>query len=139
MLVVKTYLAPSSGDIGGVGLFAGQDIKQGETVFVLNPQFDMLIDKNSVYSLPEAFREFVLCHGYDREDYPFIILCCDNAKYANHSDDPNVGTAYSGTTQWDFMHTSVALRDIKCGEEMTEDYGRIYSTERSCQQNADFF
>lgn len=137
MMLVKSYLAPSS--VGGVGLFADQDIAAGEIVFVLDARYDNLISKSEVDSLPEVFKEFVLRHGYEREDYPFIVLCCDNAKYANHSDDPNVGTG-NLDGKWDFMHTSIALRDIKRGEEMTENYGLIYTKSKTiCQKDAEFF
>jgi hypothetical protein len=42
------------------------------------------------------------------------VLCSDNAKFMNHSDEPNVDSG--GVTE------DVALRDIQPGEELTCDY-----------------
>lgn len=50
-----------------------------------------------------------------------LLLCADNARWINHSDDPNVDTTLP------LFHTQNidrALRDIAAGEELTMDYTR---------------
>jgi SET domain-containing protein len=50
-----------------------------------------------------------------------VVLCGDNARYMNHSDQSNTGNGDHETT--------VALRGIQVGEELTDNYktSRDYS------------
>ena len=42
-------------------------------------------------------------------------MCIDNEKYINHSDDPNCVFTADG-------NKAIAARDIKAGEEITQNY-----------------
>ena len=47
------------------------------------------------------------------------INCGDNAKYINHSDNPNIISVFDDTSEVD---NSIAARGIAIGEELTLDY-----------------
>ena len=49
------------------------------------------------------------------------ILCCDNARFINHSNTPNIQSDFST----DRYGVDVAARDIETGEELTIDYGSV--------------
>ena len=57
-------------------------------------------------------------YGYYSQRLDCIIVCLDNARYVNHSDEPNSGAPANGDPL-----CSVALRDILPGEEIFENYG----------------
>jgi uncharacterized protein len=120
MLVISSYLDRS--EIEGIGLFAGQDIKEGDIVWYLDPSIDQIFTKDDFkdlcFSQAEDQSERFKKWSYKREnDY---VLCADNTKFSNHSDTPNLG---GDNKQYD-----VALRDIKRGEELTYDY-RVFDKE----------
>ena len=86
--------------IHGFGLFARQDIKKGEIIsietnFIKKPITEPLDKEWKTYS-------------YRYND--FYILPLDNGRFINHSSNPNV------------IEAMIAARDIKAGEELTEDY-----------------
>lgn len=110
---VKTRLAPSK--IHGVGVHALRDIPKGQKLYT-----DMM---TKLYNLP--YKEFNNLFPTVRklllEQWPQIIngsaFAYPNARlqaYMNHSDDPNYDAV-----------NDVTLRDIKSGEEITEDYRKI--------------
>jgi SET domain-containing protein len=109
---VKTYLAPSK--INGVGLFANQDIAKGQPTWELNPDFDRVWTEEQWHRLPAALREEIEKWVYVSVATNEYILCSDNARFYNHSDDPNVGE--------DGNYIERALRDIAKGEEILTDY-----------------
>lgn len=110
---VRTKLAPSQ--IDGIGVFALRDIKKGEPLFT-----DMM---TKLYNLP--YSEFDKLRPEVAENllqsFPLIVKGSAFAypltrtqAFLNHSEEPN----------YDAM-TDIALRDIKAGEEVTEDYRKI--------------
>lgn len=111
--IVKTRIAPS--DIQGVGVFALRDIEKGEKLYAnLFPQLYSLSYANFGKLLKEV-KQLLL------ERWPQVINGSKFAypdtniqAYMNHADDPN----YDG-------QTDMALRDIKEGEEITEDYRKV--------------
>lgn len=108
---VKTRLAPSP--IHGVGVFALRDMKKGEKLHT-----DMI---PKIYNLP--FPQFIELRPEVREQilsqFPQVVNGSAFAHpttrlqaYMNHADEPN-------------SDGDVLLRDVKEGEEITEDYRRI--------------
>ncbi len=116
MLLVDTKLG-SSGH-RGLGLFAKQRIPKGTKIWTFHPGFDQEFDPAQVESLPEAARRLVYRYCYINEDTGKIVLCADDARFMNHSDDPNATSLVEG----DEEGSTVAVRDIEPGEEITVDY-----------------
>lgn len=119
MMVVPTYVGPSR--IEGVGIFAGSKISQGDVIWVLDEQFDLLVPEGVLQELSDLQRTF-----FDRYTYPhkykpgFLVLEFDHGRFMNHSPAPN-----TDFTTWD---TAWAIRDIDEGEEITCNYAEFDST-----------
>ena len=120
MLLIKTKIGPSK--IAGIGLFADQLISKGAPVWKLMPDFDIEITKDDLTKLSEPAREQVLNYVYMNRRKGTYILCFDDARFFNHSSNPNVSSSE------DDGITDVALRDIQIGEELTQDYGNFDGT-----------
>ncbi len=114
MLTVKTYLKYS--EIHGLGCFAGEDIKKGQTVWRLDPGIDLVFTEEELKKLPDSFSEFLKVYAYSplNDTEKKYILCADHARHMNHDENPNLLETPDGL--------NVALRDIKAGEELTCDY-----------------
>ncbi len=126
MLLKKTVVKVSP--IAGVGLFADQDIKKGEIVWQYTPesctllteeQLDVLV--NSFHKTEKDLIKYYLTYSYFQKFLNSLVFCLDNGRYVNHSEEPNLvaPTDLPYDVAWQY---SVALRDIKKGEELTENY-----------------
>lgn len=109
---VNCTLKPSP--IHGVGVFAIRDIPQGTCIAEESPEIECVILSEDEFSrlMPEVQHE-VLEHTVFIEGEPIAFIspnsACNFRSYLNHSDEPNTDGRY-------------ALRDIKKGEELTEDF-----------------
>lgn len=111
MNLVKTYIDKSN--ISGIGLFADEFIAKGTKVWHLD-ELDLIISYEKFEFLSEIEKEFIIKYAYtEKGNY---ILCSDNARFYNHSFNPNV----ESVGQYE-----VAKIDIQKGEEMTCDYFKI--------------
>jgi len=119
MLLVKTKLNLSP--IHGIGLFADQFIAAGATTWRFEPNFDIEKTAEEIAAMPEHIRLWFKHYAYLDWHVNAFILCVDDARFINHSDDPNVQTDYSAHA----YGTDFALRDIQPGEEITIDYRLI--------------
>lgn len=114
MLLVRTTLRASP--IHGIGLFAAEDIASGTLVWRFAPGLDQRLDDVALAALSDAAREQVLGYAYVDARTGERILCGDDARFFNHSADPNVGDVPGNP------YECVALRDIAVGDEITSDY-----------------
>lgn len=113
MLLVRTYLAPSS--IEGLGIFAAEDIRAGTRIWQSDPDFDVHISMARYEAAPPQLRELLDRYAYPAPDRPgFLIFESDNGRFMNHSRQPN--------TDFSTIGIGWALRDIAAGEEITCDY-----------------
>ncbi len=112
MLLVRTYLAPSS--IDGLGLFAAEDIPKGTITWEFYPEIDIVLEE---FCLTKVQFEFVTKYAFQDKQLGKWILSADDDRFTNHSDNPNTGPLPDGRM--------VALRDIKRGEEITSNYYHI--------------
>lgn len=113
MMLVKTYVAPSG--IEGVGVFAGEAIAKGTTLWRFDARFDRTLTIEELEALPEGVRAFLEKYSYPHHaEEGIIVLELDNGRFMNHSTEPN--------TDFSQMDFGYALRDIKAGEELTCDY-----------------
>ena len=126
--MVKSILSDKvevrTNSLNGKGIFAKENIKKGEIVFIKGGH---ILTRNQIFSSGVINSYFPISDEYflgatNREEEDEIKL------YQNHSCNPNVG-----------LHgeiTFVAMRDIKQDEELTVDYAFIdnedYSFKCTC-------
>lgn len=115
MLKVKSYLATSK--VHGIGLFAGEGIKEGTTVWQFNPYIDQVFTIRKFRTICSSVNHFGLQHlyasSYKRNDKYYYIT--DNARFINHSSE-NFNIMFSDD------NTEIACHDIKKDEEILENY-----------------
>lgn len=110
---VKVRIAPS--DIHGVGVRAIFDIPKGSRLFADNmPSVYTLAYANFGKLFPEIKQILLERWPQIVNGSAFIYPDARIQAYMNHSDDPN----------YDAIN-DVLLRDVKGGEEITEDYRKI--------------
>lgn len=110
---ITTRIAPSK--IHGVGVFAMRDLPKGTKLYAdIMPRLYNLPHRYFSFLFPEV-REMML------ERFPQIVNGSNFVHpdtriqaFMNHSDDPNYDAK-----------EDILLRDVKKGEEITEDYRRI--------------
>ncbi|HSB05409.1 MAG TPA: SET domain-containing protein [Thermodesulfobacteriota bacterium] len=119
MLLVKARVDKSP--IHGLGLFAAEFIPKGTQAWRFTPGFDLDLDPHILNTQPDHFRDQLLHYGYIDSRLNRYILCCDGARFINHSDTPNIRPDFS----LDRYGVDIAVRDIEIGEEITIDYNSI--------------
>ena len=109
MLLIDTYLDKSK--INGVGVFAKENVKKGEKIKEVRPEFEIEFDKENLPRMPLALARMVDNYAYEREKgSKIVVLGIDHEKYINHSDEPSVND------------DGIALKDINIGDEITINY-----------------
>jgi hypothetical protein len=116
MLLVKTKIGPSP--IAGIGLFANEYIKKGTLVWQYHPDIDLLFSKEQIDTLSPVSKEQFYKYAFLDKKYNKYMLCGDDGRFFNHSDEPNCDDSKDDIT--------IALRDILPGEELTVDYWSFY-------------
>jgi SET domain-containing protein len=119
MLLVKTTL--SSSTIHGLGVVAIDAIDKGTPIWQFKEGFDLEKSPEEIAKLPEIAREWFKTYGYHDHRLNQYILSFDNARFINHSDDPNVRPDFEGHR----CGIGVASRPIAAGEELTINYREI--------------
>ncbi|MFM7102426.1 MAG: SET domain-containing protein [Verrucomicrobiota bacterium] len=116
MILIPVRVAPSR--IHGLGLFAVGPLPRGTPVWRWVPGFDQSFSAERFAALPAVAQAHLKWFAYVDRDSGCRILSGDHACFMNHDPSPNTGlpagSAASGTT--------VALRDLAAGEELTCDY-----------------
>ena len=103
----------------GYGVVAVQDIPKG-TITWVQDQLDNVYTPKDVEIMNDFSKEMIDKYTF-RNGKGNFVMCWDISKYVNHSFKSNcISTAY------DF---EIAVRDIKAGEELTDDYGYLNVTE----------
>lgn len=111
MLLVNASAGESK--IHGLGLIAREKIVRYTPVWTLDKRFDVMMLIDYYHGLPKHIMEQIDKYTYLCKYTGTYILCSDDAKYMNHSRDPNVYTVETNM---------FAGRDIEIGEELTCDY-----------------
>ncbi|MBI1308449.1 MAG: SET domain-containing protein-lysine N-methyltransferase [Proteobacteria bacterium] len=101
----------------GIGLFAAQPIKQGALIYSASPILDVNISSEQFESLTEAEKSEVRFWGFWIEDEQVWHVDFDVSKFINH--DRNSTVTQDGDHKDAYL---VATRDIKSGEELTQNY-----------------
>lgn len=117
MLYVKTKVLPSK--IHGLGVFADEFIPKGKIIWKFTPGFDLKFTKSQFKKFPKKIREYITFYGWISKKSKKYCFSSDNGKYFNHSDNPNSLSAYYKNKE---EVVTKAIRDIKKGEEITDNY-----------------
>jgi len=115
LLLVKTKLAMSC--IDGIGLFADQFIARGTIVWRSHPEIDIRLTPEQIHELAEPSREQICKYTYREKKSGLYVLCGDDARFFNHSPNPNCIDTCNGPDD-----ITIASQDIVAGEELTCDY-----------------
>ncbi len=114
MLLVKTKLGLSN--IHRIGIFADQFIPKDTVIWQYQKNYDIKINKEFLSTLPEPAQKQILHYGYLNNGV--YVLCSDDARYFNHSDNSNT---YEKESE-DGEGLTIALCDINVGDEITSNY-----------------
>src|SRR5215213_8734064 len=116
MLLIKTKLDISP--IHGIGLFADEFIAKGTVIWKFSHVIDLILKKEQIEELAETAREQIQKYSYRDIHSGLYILCGDDARFFNHSENPNcLDTCRAGKED-----ITLARRDIPAGEELTCNY-----------------
>jgi hypothetical protein len=100
----------------GFGVFATHRIPKGTLTWVRD-DLDQAVDPGRVVALPPAYRALLDKYTF-RDTSGRHILCWDLGRFLNHSCAP---TCLGPEADFE-----VAVRDIRPGEELTDDYGTLH-------------
>lgn len=114
MLLVKAWVGKS--EIHGFGLIAHEFIPKGTVVWKLVPGFDIILSDEELRCLPAPAQEQFRYYGFYHPELKRHILCADDDRFSNHSDDAN--QLFCGDH-------AVAVRDIAPGDELTDNYNEL--------------
>jgi SET domain-containing protein len=120
MLLVKTKVAPSP--VHGLGLFADQFIPQGTRIWEYDERVDSRFDEQRLIGLSDEEQEALLAHTYVNPRTGLYVYCGDNARYLNHSDNPNTDDVGFDEGLVNGEGVTIAARDIQPGEEIFSNY-----------------
>ncbi|MBF0120780.1 MAG: SET domain-containing protein-lysine N-methyltransferase [Desulfobacterales bacterium] len=114
-------------NVHGLGLFAKKDIPKGTVWWqginginiILINKSQYHIFRNSVENnLSSKLWEIINIYQYYSSSLDSLVVCLDNSRFVNHSDNPN-----SGSDKISQPLVSIAKCDINKGEEIFENYG----------------
>lgn len=107
--------------VHGIGCFAIEQIEPGDLVWRFDPDFDVVFKAAFVRSLSDAARENVLTYAFVSKTTGDYILCSDDSRFMNHSDEPNIRCVIPKGSDGNELDC-YALKSIHPGEEITCDY-----------------
>jgi SET domain-containing protein len=119
MLLVKTTLSQSA--IHGLGVMATEPIAAGAEIWRFQEGFDLEKSPEEITALPYNAQEWFKRFGYLDHRHNQYILSFDDARFINHSDNPNVRPNYEAHK----CGVGIAARAIAAGEELTINYREI--------------
>ncbi len=126
MLTVKTSLRPSTIPGAGIGLFAEEFIPKGALIWEFRQGLDLKLSQKEYSGFNDLDTDFLYKYSYKcNGEY---ILCVDNGRFINHSDNANTDDSGSSLV-------TTANRDIHPGEEITSNYNDFGRTEEDLEFN----
>ncbi len=108
----------------GIGLFADEDLKKGQLIYTASPLLDVNLTQAQFDSLSDREKEEFRWWGFFDAASQRWHVDFDVSKFINHLPE--------GTVTQDLNHTEVYLvasRDVKKGEELTQNYLEFESEE----------
>ena len=113
-----------SSDLHGAGLFADEEISKEEVVYSASPLLDVDISQEEFDSLNKEEQEQVKYWGFWDEPNNVWHVDFDISKFINHANPATLTQDEARTDAY-----LVATRDIKKGEELTQNYLEFESEE----------
>ncbi|WP_126718935.1 SET domain-containing protein-lysine N-methyltransferase [Sphingomonas ginkgonis] len=110
-------MKPSS--IHGIGVFLTEPVSRGQLIWRFDSRIDRVYSDHEIAEMPAELRAFLRTYSTFHEGQKLWVLCGDNGRHFNHSDDPN--TASLGIAFGD----DVAMVELPAGTELTSDYRTI--------------
>lgn len=123
MLMVETELRPSL--IHGIGAFLLEDVKAGDLIWRFDSRIDRIFSNAELETMPKRLQSFLAMYSTFHEQSGLWVLCGDNGRHFNHSDEPNtisLGVAFGD---------DIAASDLPAGTELTTNYFEICDSVRS--------
>lgn len=125
MLQIKTKVNKSK--IHGFGLFADEFVPKGALIWKFTPGFDQKfteeqveeLSKSKLNKISKLKKKYFEKYAYWCEKHNKYIFPIDDAKYFNHSKNPNSLSEYK---KGEKEVLTFAIKDIKKGEEITDSY-----------------
>lgn len=114
MMMVTTELRPSP--IHGIGTFLLEDVKCGDLIWRFDSRIDRVFADEELDHMPESLREFLAVYSTYHEQSGLWVLCGDNGRHFNHSEEPNTRSKGVG------FGDDIAAADLPAGTELTTDY-----------------
>ena len=117
MLMVKTELRASS--IHGIGVFLAEPVRAGQLIWRFDSRIDRVFSDAELEEMPEILQDFLRTYSTLDAGQRLWVLCGDNGRHFNHSEDPNtrsLGIAFGD---------DVAAFELPAGTELTSDYRTI--------------
>lgn len=123
MLMVQTELRPSS--IHGIGTFLLENVSAGALIWRFDSRIDRIFSDAELKTMPERLQAFLAMYSTFHEQSGLWVLCGDNGRHFNHSDEPNtisLGVAFGD---------DIAATDLDSGTELTTNYFAICDAVRA--------
>ena len=117
MMMVATELRSSP--IHGIGTFLLEDVKCGGLIWRFDSRIDRVFADEELNHMPDSLREFLSVYSTYHEQSGLWVLCGDNGRHFNHSDEPNTKSLGVG------FGDDIAAEDLAAGTELTTDYRLI--------------
>lgn len=122
MMHIKYKLKESP--IHGIGLFADEDLSEGQLIATASPKLDVNITQEEFDSLDERERQEVEYWGFWDKMNNVWHVDFDNTKFINHSEKPTVTQDIEKKEMY-----LVTTRKVDRGEELTQNYLEFESVE----------
>jgi SET domain-containing protein len=117
MMMVETELRASP--IHGIGVFLLEDVKKDEVIWRFDSRIDRVFANSELEAMPERLRSFLTVYSTYHEQSRLWVLCGDNGRHFNHSEEPNTVSCGVG------FGDDIAATDLAAGTELTTDYRTI--------------
>jgi SET domain-containing protein len=101
----------------GIGLFAGEDLPKGTLIYTPSPLLDVNLTQEQFDSLADSEKREVQWWGFFDEPSQKWHVDFDVTHFINHSYDANITQNLEHKDAY-----LIATRDIKKGEELTQNY-----------------
>ena len=109
----------------GKGIYAAQDIPKGTKVWAFSRDDCVAYNQSQMYEMARSDPgklAWVLWGGYHHDPTDTWVHYDDGMWAINHSKDENIGNPEESFSEALDDECEYALRDIKCGEELVENY-----------------